>query len=212
MLMEPSAAKKLGLKHNVLFKHLSDQELERKRLNLPDGDSVSLEFVSKEFRTQINGLDDQLISFLRASLWGEYKIKAGIKDVNKFSITMPTDIRFEKHTIKHYISVYSTILNHFNRSDVQDEELIKNPDTDFRIRAIALAELESKKIAIEQIRLGRIILEILKDLKSPSDADFKLKYMKRIPEFDKEMEGKIKSRLKISNYLKSFYLSKWLNH
>jgi hypothetical protein len=71
--------------------------------------------------------------------------------------------------------------------------------------------LTSKRIAIEQIRLGRIILEILKDLRSPSDSDFKLKYMKRIPDYDKEQEEKIVSRLKIANYLKSFYLSKWLN-
>ena len=107
--------------------------------------------------------------------------------------------------------MYSSILNHFKRSDVEDEELIKNPSTDHRLRAIAISELTSKRIAMEQIRLGRIILEILKDLRSPSDSDFKLKYMRRIPDYDKEDEQKIISRLKIANYLKSFYLSKWIN-
>lgn len=93
MLMEPNAAKKLGLKHNVLFRHLSDEEIDSGSIWLETGERISLEFVSKQFHSYFNYLDDDLISFLRASLWPEFRLKAGLQQSNScFSITLPTNL------------------------------------------------------------------------------------------------------------------------
>ena len=91
--METNAAKKLGLKHNVLFRPLSDEEIDSGCIELETGEPVSLEFVSKQFHSYFNSLDDELVSFLRASLWPEFKLKSGMKTSNScLSITLPTNL------------------------------------------------------------------------------------------------------------------------
>ena len=208
--MDPEASRKLNLTSNVIYRHLSEEELESKKITLESGEEISLHLISKEFKVKINSLNSKLISFLRASLWPEYRSKLDISSKN-FSITIPTDLRFERLVFKHYIKIFNAVLLNFKRDSFQDIEFIKQKGVDNRLRMIRICELGYKQIAEEHVRLGRLVLEILQEIKSRNEVKFKALYMNRVAGVDGKGKGEVvRARLKIANYLKSFHLSKWL--
>jgi len=213
MLLDSSLEKIFNLPCGVVYVHTSYDDLENKEVLLKDGQKLNLDFVSKEFRAKHSAFCDDLLSFLRASNWTRYAIakSLGTYENMQFKVTTPFNLEFEKEIVEKYISIFTTLSMQYKRSAVQDDDLIKDANTDWRIKMIATVEQNYKLIAEEQIRLGRILLSILNSFKSKDDMEFKAKYMKRIDSFDEPGDEKLIARLKLSNYLKSFYLSKWIN-
>lgn len=111
----------------------------------------------------------------------------------------------------YYVGVFSTLLSKYKKSDIRDEAVLKDPNSDWRAKEIAKIELCYKKLLQDHIRMGEVLVSFLGRLRTKQDLDFKAKYLKRVEGSDLKKGEKFLLRLKLSRYLKSLYMSKWIN-
>jgi len=180
----------------ILFKnYITDREWETGVI-LSGKTPGSIDELTREFRVKSSKLCEDVLAYLRAHLLLNYKGN----DIVKILVTIPTSLNYEEFVLDYATSLFIEIKNQYKTTVYEDEMLLKDPKLDIRKRFATILRLGHKRIADEQIKLLKILLYIIANLRA--GLDFKSAYMVKNPEFDKTEEDHFNSRKKLSNYLR----------
>lgn len=116
-------------------------------------------------------------------------------------ITIPGDLDLELLIWRFYIDIFTDILMRYKRADFEDEDILNNPDVDYRKKMIVRVELGYKRIANEQIKLAQILTEILKGLHSKKYNNLSHAYRSFKTKKESEVNEFIINRYKLKKYL-----------
>lgn len=206
IVIDEKVAKNAELVNGVILCHITAEDRKNKYITY-NGYIISTELITTPFRIKRNEINLQLISFLRSHLYQNWiKEHSSKKKSIKFSISIPSDLSFELHVMKRYVDIFTGLLSSYKRSDEDDIKLLKSNKLSGPKRVVVTCEFGWKKIIIEQIRLGRIVVDILKQIKANPSKVLKEVYMKKL-ESDSSSPDYLQLRFKIKKYLKRLFLS-----
>ena len=207
IVVDETVAKNAGLRNGVLSAHITPEQ-RKQGFVTHEGYIISTQLITTPFRAKLNELNLQLVAFLRGHLYQQWvKDRPQKKKAAKFSLSIPSDLSFELHVMKRYLDVFTGLLLQFRRSDDEDVKLLRNSKAlTGPIAAIVTCELGWKRIIYEHIRLARLTIDLLKELKSSPYKRLKDIYLKRL-ESDLPGMDYLESRFKLKRYLKRLYLS-----
>jgi hypothetical protein len=206
LVIDDKVAKRAGLKFGLLNCFLSNDDRAKGYLNVNDY-IVSTQLITTEFHSKLGRFNNDLLIFLRGHLHqGWIKENPELKNGSKFTLSIPFDLNFEIFIVQRYVEMHTELLLQFSRSDFEDEKILRHGNISGPRRAIVTCELGYKRILSRQIRLGNILLSILKSIKK-SNQEFRKIYLSRNSEVDLPGENHLEYRLMLSHYLKRLFLS-----
>jgi hypothetical protein len=206
LVVDDKLAKSAGLTHGVLVKHITDVEKEQEFVSL-NGYVISTDLITAPFRAKMNKLDNRLLVHLRGSMYNQYLKDHPGKKKQKLTLSVPFDLSYEITVVKRFIDIFIVLQLTYKRSDIDDQKLLDFGNLSDSERAIVTCELAWKRILQEQINMGKIMLEILKTIKSHPDKPFRKVYMTKVSGADKTSGSIVELRIKLRNYLKRLMLS-----
>lgn len=201
LVVDEKLAKSAGLPHGVLVKNLTAIEREQKFINLK-GYVISTDLITNPFRLKMNKLNNQLLVYLRGTMYNQWSKDHPGKKKHKLTLSVPFDVSYEIAVVRRFIDIVTVLQLNFKRSDFEDLELLKSGDLTGPQRAVVTCELGWKRILEEQVKLGKIVLSILKAVKSDPDKNLRKIYMSRVSGADPPSGPIIEARMKIRAYLK----------
>lgn len=217
IVVDEKLAKNANLENSVLMHHITDEERQQGFIKV-NGFVVSTKLITYEFKSKMDVLNLELLNFLRGHHFQQW-----IKDhpaykknlMNKYKVTIPFDVRYEIFVAEKFVNSFSTALNSFKRDEYKDNKLLESNELSSAQRTIVIAEKGWKRILHSQLRMGRLILAILKKLKEDPAQNFKEVYMLNYPGIDHEddPEGVLYTslRLEIKEYLKMLSLAEFVS-
>lgn len=205
LVIDEKLAKSAGLTHGVLVKNITLREREQKFINL-SGYVVSTDLITNPFRLKMNKLNNRLLVYLRGTMYNQWLKDHPSKKKQKLTLSVPFDLSYEIAVVKRFIDIITVLQLAFKRSDIDDLKLLESNKLTGPQRAVVICELGWKRILEEQIRLGKIILDILKTMKSHPERNFRKIYMTKVSGADSPSGSILDLRMKIRDYLKKL---KW---
>jgi hypothetical protein len=206
-VVDEKVAKGAGLTHGVLTHFITTEERQKGFVTV-NGYIISTELITVPFKAKYNEFHMNLVVFLRGHMYTQWlKEHPNKKKSSKFTISVPFDLSYEVAVLKRFIDIFTVLQLNFSRGEIEDEKLLTSGNLSGPKRAIVVCEMGWKKIIAEQIRLGKLVLEIVRQVKADPSKKLRSIYMEKMVEVDKPGENPIIPRLKIRNYLKRFLLS-----
>ena len=207
LVIDDRVAKGAGLTHGVLVHYISAEELKKGYLTV-NGYIIAMELITIQFKAKFSEIHLDLLIFLRGHLYQQWlKDHPSKKKSPYFSISIPFDMSYEIAVLKHFIDIFGALQMSLPRSEMDDQRLLTAEKLSGPKRTIVVAEMGWKKIIAEQIRLGRLLLDIVRRQKADPQTPMKQIYMARVPEVDKSGENPLEVRLKVKEYLKRLLIS-----
>lgn len=213
IVIDEKLAKSVELDNGVLLHHVTNEERQQGFIKV-NGFVISTKLITFEFKSKIDVLNMELLNFFRGHFFQKWiadhpAYKKSL--MNKYKVTIPFDIRYEIHIVEKFISCFSTALNYFKRDEYADVKLLESGTLTNAQRTAVIAERGWKRILNAQLRMGRLLLAILKKLKEDPTRDFKETYMQKYPGIDVESDpegiSRIALRLEVKEYLKILSLA-----
>lgn len=165
MFMTPMATKDFRIQDCVSYEFLTDAHLNAGSCPHPSDPSrtVKLWELSRPFKCKLSKVNLDLVNYLRSGLNMVYKEEFNLNP-RTCPLSVPSDKRLELVLFENYIQIFFELLSRYKRADYEDEEMLKDPEIHWKKKLVILTELGYKKIALEQIKLGKIIIGVLKGM------------------------------------------------
>jgi hypothetical protein len=206
IVIDDKLARNAGLTHGVLAKHITAEEKSQGFLEL-NGYVISIDLLTNPFRIKNSKLANELLVYLRGNMYNQWLKDNPGKKKHKLTLSVPFDLSYEIAVVGRFIDIFTVLQLNFKRSDVEDIKLLEFGSLTSAQRTIVTCELGWKRILEQQIKFGKVILEILKTVKAHPSRNFRKIYMARVPEVDSSTESLVETRLRLKNYLKRLMLS-----
>lgn len=206
MFMTPMATKEFRIQDCVSYEFLTDAYHNAGSCPHPADPTktVKLWELSRPFKCKLSKVNLDLVNYLRSGLNMIYKEEFNLNP-RTCPLSVPSDKRLELVVFENYVKIFFELLSRYKRADYEDEEMLKDPTLHWKIKLIVLTELNYKKIALEQIKLGKIIVGVLKGMIDGRYGNLHQAYTEFRVSEDKGEEEFVGNRIKIKKYLRSLY-------